>query len=186
MFYKSTWVICKLICRFYKPNIIPVSNKVKFNFISKWFIWLLICRISKLFSVVDAEFAPTTHGILVARLPSKLWHIMIYLSLIVTAYRTSSIKQAGKQIALNVSHFSSILPQAGNYILHMGIIKLQEFAFHKILWIHISCDGNLSIFRQNCLQNQVKSSLHHLLVIWMSQKKAVILNILLDDFSISF
>ena len=29
MFYKSTWVICKLICRFYKPNIIPVSNKVR-------------------------------------------------------------------------------------------------------------------------------------------------------------
>ena len=47
----------------------------------------------------------------------------------------------------------------------MRIIKLQEFAFHKILWIHISCDGNLSIFRQNCLQNQVKNSLHHLLVI---------------------
>ena len=95
--------------------------------------------------MVDAEFAPTTHGILVARLPSKLWHIMIYLSLIVTAYRTSSIKQASKQIALNVSHFSSILPQAINYILHMRIIKLQEFAFHKILWIHISCDGDFRI-----------------------------------------
>ena len=93
MFYKSTWVICKLICHFYKPNIIPVSNKVKFNFISKWFIQLLICRIFKLFSVVDAEFAPTKHGILVARLPSKLWHIMIYLSPVVTAYGTSCIEQ---------------------------------------------------------------------------------------------
>ena len=48
MFYKSTWVICKLICHFYKPNIIPASNKVKFNFISKWFVQLLICRIFKL------------------------------------------------------------------------------------------------------------------------------------------
>ena len=49
MFYKSTWVICKLICHFYKPNIIPVSSKVKFNFISKWFVQFFICRIFKLF-----------------------------------------------------------------------------------------------------------------------------------------
>lgn len=48
MFYKSTWVICKLICHFYKRNIIPVSNKVKFNIIPKWFLQLLICRIFKL------------------------------------------------------------------------------------------------------------------------------------------
>ena len=67
----------------------------------------------------------------------------------------------------------------------MRIIKLQEFAFHKILWIHISCDGNLFVFRQNCLQNQIKDSLYHLLVIWMSQKKAVIINILLDYFTIA-
>jgi len=44
----------------------------------------------------DAAFAPTTHGILVARLPSILWHIMIYLSPIITAYGTSCIEQAGK------------------------------------------------------------------------------------------
>ena len=49
MFYKSTWVICKLICHFYKPNIIPVFSKVKFNFISKWFVQFFICRIFKLF-----------------------------------------------------------------------------------------------------------------------------------------
>ena len=124
----------------------------------------------------DAAFAPTTYGILVARLPSILWHIMIYLSPIITAYGTSCIEQAGTQITFYIPHLSGILSKAINYILHMRIIKLQEFAFHKILWIHISCDGNLSIFRQNCLQNQVKNSLHHLLVIWMSQKKAVIIS----------
>ena len=86
----------KLFCWFYKPNIQPVSIRVKFNFLSEWFMCLLICRIFKLFSVVDAEFAPATHGILVARLPSKLWHIMIYLSPIITAYGTSCIEQAGK------------------------------------------------------------------------------------------
>ena len=48
------------------------------------------------YSVVDAEFAPTTHGILVARLPSKLWHIMIYLSPIITAYGASCVEQTGK------------------------------------------------------------------------------------------
>ena len=48
------------------------------------------------FTMDDAEFAPTTHGILVARLPSILWHIMIYLSPIITAYGTSCIEQAGK------------------------------------------------------------------------------------------
>ena len=86
----------KLFCWFYKPNIQPVSIRVKFNFLSEWFILLLICRIFKLFSVVDAEFAPTTHGILVARLPSKLWHIMIHLSPIITAYGASCVEQAGK------------------------------------------------------------------------------------------
>ena len=122
----------KLFCWFYKPNIQLVSIRVKFNFLSEWFIVMLICRIFKLFSVVDAEFAPTTHDILVARLPSKLWHIMIHLGPIITAYGTSSIKQTCKQITLNISHFSSILPQAIDYILHMRIIKFQELAFHKI------------------------------------------------------
>ena len=47
--------------------------------------------------------------------PSKLWHIMIHFSPIVTAYGTSCIEQAGKQITLNISHLSSILSRASDY-----------------------------------------------------------------------
>ena len=101
-------------------------------------------------------------------LPSKLRHIMIYLSLIVTAYGAPCIKQTCKQIALDIPHLSSIFPKTIYYILYMQRIKLQKFAFYQILWIHISSNANLLILRQNCLQYQVIDSLHHLLIIWMS------------------
>ena len=41
---------------------------------------------------------------------------MIHFSPIVTAYGTSCIEQAGKQITLNISHLSSIIPHTSHYI----------------------------------------------------------------------
>ena len=101
-----------------------------------------------------------THDILVTLSPSKLRYIIIHLGPITIAYDTSSIKQTCKQITLNISHFSSILPQAIDYILHMRIIRFQELALHKILLIHITCNCNLLILGQNSFQNQFYGAWH--------------------------
>lgn len=117
---------------------------------------------------------------------SKLWHIMINFCPVITAYGTSSIKQTRKKIALNISHLSSILLKTGNHILHMRIIKFQELAFHKIIRIHTSGYCNLFILRQHRFQYQLIDSLYHFLIIRMSKKEAIVIDILLDNFAIAF
>ena len=84
--------------------------------------YLYFCCFHSIFIIILFIRSIITH--LGHSLPSKLRHIMIYLSLIVTAYGAPCIKQTCKQIALNIPHFSSILPKTINYILHMRIIML--------------------------------------------------------------
>ena len=70
-------------------------------------------------------------------LPSKLRHIMIHLSLIITAYRTSGIEQTGKQIVFDIPHFSSILPKTIYYILYMRIINIEIIILFCLFSINI-------------------------------------------------
>ena len=98
-------------------------------------------------------------------LPSKLWHVMIHLCLVITVHSTYRIKQASQQITFDVIHFSSILPKTAQYILNMRTFQFQKLRFYEIHWILLSRNRHGCLVGNHSLQNQVKDSLYSILLV---------------------